>query len=130
MGEWQRRDAVEGKSVLKGQRGPSAVTGEAGLALIKGRALDATYVIGGEYPPVKPGTRFAKTYEALRDGPQTGYHLYFHGNHMPTKEGRPPMRPPPFREHLKWMVRERRLHVVREESLRHRTYGSYGRDPQ
>ena len=43
-------------------------------------------------------------------------------DHMPTKEGRPPMRPPPFREHLKWMVRERRPHVVRQEGLRYRTH--------
>ena len=100
------------------------LTGEAGLAHIKGRVLDATYVMDGEYltpasgHPPKPGTRIAKTYEALQDGPQTGYHLFFHGNHMPTKEGKPPMPPPQFREHLKWMVRESRLHVVRQSGWR------------
>ena len=94
------------------------VTGEAGLALVKGRVLDATYVMEGEYLtaargfPAKPDGRVAKTYEALRDGPKTGYHLYYHGNHMPHTEGKPPMSIPEFRAHLTWMVRHSRLHVV------------------
>ena len=69
------------------------ITGEEGLAAIRGRVLDATYVAWGEYltpvrgRPAKPGGRIAKTYEALADGPQTGHYLYAHGNHMPRSLG-------------------------------------------
>ena len=94
------------------------ITGEAGLALIKNRVLDATYVMEGEYRtaarglPAKPDGRIATTYEALGDGPKTGYHLYYHGNCMPRTDGKPPMSIRVFKEHLKWMVRHSRLHVV------------------
>ena len=94
------------------------LTGQAGLAHIRGRVLDAIYVIDGEYltpvhgRPAKPGGRIAKTYEALGTGPQSGRYLYAHGNHMPNTDGTPRMSAGDFKEHLKWMVRNSRLHVV------------------
>ena len=94
------------------------ITGEEGLAAIRGRVLDATYVAWGEYltpvrsRPAKPGGRIAKTYEALADGPQTGHYLYAHGNHMPYTKGKPPMSKEDFTAHLQWMVGNSRLHVV------------------
>ena len=93
------------------------LTGEDGVANIKDRVLDSTYVIGSDYPPVKPGSRYEKTYQALRQGPRDGYYLFFHGNHMSTKPGHPPMRPPEFREYLKGMVRKERIHVVRHNNV-------------
>ena len=93
------------------------LTGEEGVAHIVGRVLDSVYVIGGKYPTVKPGGRVDKTYRALRIGPRDGYHLFFHGNHRPTLPGKPGMPPSQFREHLKWMVREERLHVVRQNTV-------------
>ena len=94
------------------------VTGKEGIDLIRGRVMDAIYVIDGEYlTPIlerspKPGGRIAKTYEALQDGPQTGHYLYAHGNHMPDTEGKPPMSKSDFKAHLQWMVGKSRLHVV------------------
>ncbi len=74
--------------------------------------MDATYVKDGEYdehPPPKSGGRIATTYEALKDGPKTGHDLYVHGNYMP--EADKPMSEKDFQSHLRWMVRESRLHV-------------------
>ena len=92
--------------------------GQAGLATIRRRVLDAVYVIDGEYRtpvggrPAKPGGRVAKTCEALGDGPQPGRYLYARGNHMPHIHGTPCMSAGDFNEHVKWLARNSRLHVV------------------
>ena len=92
------------------------VTGNAGVALIKGRVLDAKYIISGQYRTrqrrlrAKPGGRIAMTYKALKNGPKTGRALYATGNWMPIRGE--PMSEKDFMDHLRWMVRESRLHVV------------------
>ena len=92
------------------------VTGHDGLALIEGRELHATNAMSGEYRTgvrglsAKPGGRIEATYRALRDGPRTGHALFDQGNWMPNRCK--PMSATEFRAHLRWMVRESRLHVV------------------
>ena len=94
----------------------SPVTGKAGLDLIRGRILDATYVKCGEYRtpvmrrPPRPGGRIAMTYKALRSGPKTGHALFATGNWMPNEKKL--MSQKDFKRHLQWMVEESRLHVV------------------
>lgn len=100
------------KPVTPGIGAMTAVTGSAGLTLIQGQALEATYVLQGTYRSTRIGGRIEKTYEALRDGPQTGYYLFLHGNRMPLTEGNLPMPPHVFRGYLRWMVRNSMLHVV------------------
>ena len=50
------------------------------------------------------------TYKALKNGPKTGRALYATGNWMPIRGE--PMSEKDFMDHLRWMVRESRLHVV------------------
>lgn len=92
------------------------VTGTEGLLQIRGRELAATYVALEEYRTRKTGyapklgSRIGRTYAALRDGPQTGEQLYHSGNWMPMRKRRMPKND--FKAHLRWMVKEERLHVV------------------
>lgn len=84
------------------------VTGEEGRALIRGRVLDAVYVMQPPYPNAIG--RIAKTYEALGDGPKDGHHLFQHGNLKPKTNQR--MSEKDFRDHLRNVVLEERLHVL------------------
>ena len=92
-------------------------TGLGGLDLISKDVLGATYVKCGDYPTrekglsPKPGGRIAKTYEALEAGPKTGRALFSEGNWMPVRCR--PMSEKTFKDHLRWMVKESRLHVLR-----------------
>ena len=79
---------------------PKYVTGSTGLDLIKGRELNATYIMFGNYPPSRG--RICATYAALKDGPQTGQYLFKHGNVMPKAGGR--MVGAEFKQHLRYMV--------------------------
>ena len=88
----------------------SAVTGQAGWNLIRGRVLEAVYVKIGAYPPFRPGGRIDKTYEALGGDPKDGQYLLNSGNRMPHKKRQ--MSPSDFRGHLTYMVRNERLHVL------------------
>lgn len=76
------------------------VTGEEGRALIRGRVLDAVYVMQPPYPNAIG--RIAKTYEALGDGPKDGHHLFQHGNVKPKTNQR--MSEKDFRDHLRNVV--------------------------
>ena len=92
------------------------VTGDEALAFMLGQILEVTYVKHGEYLthelglPPRSGSRRAKTYEALMNGPQTGHALFARGNWRPVRKER--MSESEFKEHLKWMVRHAFLHVV------------------
>ena len=92
------------------------VTGDKAYVLIRGRIMDATYVKRGDYLtherglPPKRGSRRAKTYEALKNGPKTGHALFASGNWMPDRSE--PMPEAVYKEQLKWMVRNAYLHVV------------------
>ena len=88
---------------------PVYVTGSTGLDLIEGRELHATYIMFGNYPPSRG--RICKTYAALKGGPQTGQYLFKHGNQMPKAGGRMPQAD--FQQHLRYMVKNSRLHVMR-----------------
>ena len=94
-------------------------TGNEGFLLIHGREFQATYVAlkddrtraAGSRP--KPESRIGTTYAALGNGPKTGEQLYLTGNWMPREQRR--MDKNQFRAHLRWLVQQHRLHVIRGE---------------
>ena len=69
--------------------------------------------------PEAPGERIAKTYSQLRDGPKTGETMFAELVKQDWRLPDPGRRylPSEFNEHLRYMVRKKRLHVLRVNLL-------------
>lgn len=113
-----RRGPIENVSPARTQRRAlRLVTGEDGLAAMAaaGGATRACFAMDPDSAyPAASGARIAKTYAQLAARPKTGQALFDELNRQDWRlpVARRPFRPGEYREHLRYLVREERLHVV------------------